>query len=108
MSILSSNLLLKHCKIFTPAEVASSLARVGLHLNEDQISFIMKEVLHALLYLQQNLFIHRDIKGSNILLTHECEVKLVDYGISCQVISEVTELSHKVILFYVIEYKDKN
>ena len=45
----------------------------------------LQEVLHALIYLQQNLYLHRDIKGSNILLTEQCEVKLVDYGISCQV-----------------------
>ena len=73
------------CGLGAVSEVATSLARVGLHLNEDQISYIVKEVLHALVYLQQNLYIHRDIKGSNILLTAECEVKLVDYGISCQV-----------------------
>ena len=73
------------CGLGAVSEVASSLARVGLHLNEDQISYIIKEVLHALVYLQQNLCIHRDIKGSNILLTGDCEVKLVDYGISCQV-----------------------
>ena len=73
------------CGLGAVSEVASSLAKVGLHLNEDQISYIIKEVLHALVYLQQNLCIHRDIKGSNILLTGDCEVKLVDYGISCQV-----------------------
>ena len=73
------------CGLGAVSEVVFSLTKVGLHLNEDQISYITKEVLHALVYLQQNLCIHRDIKGSNILLTGDCEVKLVDYGISCQV-----------------------
>jgi serine/threonine protein kinase len=35
--------------------------------------------------VQDNLCLHRDVKGSNILLTEKAEVKLVDYGISCQV-----------------------
>jgi myosin-3 len=35
--------------------------------------------------MQENQCLHRDVKGSNILLTDRAEVKLVDYGISCQV-----------------------
>ena len=32
--------------------------------------------------MHQNNFIHRDIKGGNILITEEGEVKLVDFGVS--------------------------
>ena len=35
--------------------------------------------------VQDSMCIHRDVKGSNILLTSTGEIKLVDYGISCQV-----------------------
>ena len=66
------------------SDIASALITRGRRLNEDQITFIIKETLHALIYLQQQLILHRDVKGSNILLTEDCEVKLVDYGVSCQ------------------------
>ena len=67
------------------SDLCTALVRKGRRLNEDQIAYIIKDVIHALIYLQQNKCLHRDVKGSNILLTEECEVKLVDYGISCQV-----------------------
>ena len=67
------------------ADLCSTLVKKGRRLNEDQIAYIIKDVLHALIYLQQNKCIHRDVKGSNILLTEQCEIRLVDFGISCQV-----------------------
>lgn len=36
----------------------------------------------AMVYLNEHNVMHRDIRGSNILLTREGEVKLVDFGLS--------------------------
>jgi len=55
---------------------------------EDQIVFMCHEVLQALNYLHEKGIIHRDIKGSNILLTRDGTIKLSDLG-SCG------EFSHK-------------
>ena len=73
------------CSYGSVSDLCSTLVKKGLKLNEDQIAYIVKDVLHALIFLQQNNCLHRDVKGSNILLTDQCEVRLVDYGISCQV-----------------------
>ena len=42
------------------------------------------QVLNGVNHLHHNRVIHRDIKGQNILLTENAEVKLVDFGVSAQ------------------------
>lgn len=51
-------------------------------LNSNTIAFILRETLDALAFLHENHCMHRDIKGHNILLTEEGNIKLVDFGVS--------------------------
>uniref|UniRef100_A0A673HUW0 Si:zfos-2326c3.2 n=1 Tax=Sinocyclocheilus rhinocerous TaxID=307959 RepID=A0A673HUW0_9TELE len=56
----------------------------GSCLKEDWIAYICREVLRGLLHLHSHHVIHRDIKGQNVLLTENAEIKLVDFGVSAQ------------------------
>ncbi|XP_014284835.1 mitogen-activated protein kinase kinase kinase kinase 5 isoform X5 [Halyomorpha halys] len=60
-------------------------------LTELQISYMCKETLHGLAYLHGMGKMHRDIKGANILLTENGDVKLADFGVSAQITATINK-----------------
>jgi serine/threonine protein kinase len=57
-------------------------------LTEDQIAFVMTEVLSGLDYIHGLNKIHRDIKSDNVLLDTKGNAKLADFGYTVQLTQE--------------------
>jgi serine/threonine-protein kinase len=52
---------------------------------------LFQKICAAVQHAHQNLVIHRDLKPSNILVTHEGDVKLLDFGVAKLLDSDLTD-----------------
>ncbi len=73
---------MEYCGAGSITDLVKSLK--GNSLREEWIAYVCREILRGLQHLHACKVIHRDIKGQNVLLTDNAEVKLVDFGVSAQ------------------------
>lgn len=67
-------LVMEYCGAGSVTDLVKSTK--GQQLKEEWIAYVCREILRGLAHLHQNKIIHRDIKGQNVLLTDNAEVKL--------------------------------
>lgn len=75
-------LVMEYCGAGSVTDLVKSTKT--LSLREDWIAYICREISRGLSHLHASKIIHRDIKGQNVLLTDNAEVKLVDFGVSAR------------------------
>jgi len=63
-------------------EPLSAIIRKCGKINESYIKVWMKSIASTLNYLHGQGLIHRDIKPDNIMLSHDCEIKIIDFGLA--------------------------
>ncbi|XP_065655038.1 myosin-IIIb isoform X11 [Hydra vulgaris] len=73
---------MEYCDGGSVSELAKAIIVGGHHLSENVIKYILHQALNGIFFLHSNRVIHRDIKGPNILMTRNGEVKLIDCGVS--------------------------
>jgi hypothetical protein len=74
------------------ARTLSAYCRPGSLLPEDQAVQILYKCAKALHYAHSRGVVHRDVKPSNILLTQDGDVRIVDFGIALVADSAVSRL----------------
>ncbi len=74
------------------ARTLSAYCRPGSLLPIDQVVNIVYKCAKALHYAHSRGVVHRDVKPSNILLTQDGDVRIVDFGIALVADSDVSRL----------------
>jgi serine/threonine protein kinase len=73
----------KHIFIITEYCNGGSLRdKMNTFNNENDIRFIIRQIVDGIVYLDSIGILHRDIKPDNILLMNESMVKIIDFGFS--------------------------
>lgn len=74
--------MLQYCEGGSVIDFVKRLQSVNRRISEEHIAYILRETAVALVHLHKNHYVHRDVRGSNILLTLDGEIKLCDYGLA--------------------------
>ena len=74
----SLNILLEYIPC---GSIASLVKKIGA-LGEQILRIYTRQILSGLMYLHNYHIVHRDVKGSNILVDHTGVIKLTDFGAS--------------------------
>jgi tRNA A-37 threonylcarbamoyl transferase component Bud32 len=74
------------------ARTLAAYCRIGSLLPVDQVVQIIYKCAKALNYAHSRGVVHRDVKPSNILLTQDGDVRIVDFGIALVADSDISRL----------------
>jgi mitogen-activated protein kinase kinase kinase len=81
---------------YIPGGSVSSMLKMYGPFEEELIRNFTKQVLVGLTYLHSKGIVHRDIKGGNILVDNNGNVKIGDFGISKKITPEDEDVANSV------------
>ncbi|KAI9116189.1 hypothetical protein K1719_013119 [Acacia pycnantha] len=82
-------------------DLAGLTYRPGMRFSVPQIKCYMRQLLRGLHYCHASEVLHRDIKGSNLLIDNEGNLKLADFGLARSISkSHNVRLTNLVITLY--------
>ncbi|XP_058788398.1 protein IMPAIRED IN BABA-INDUCED STERILITY 1-like isoform X2 [Vicia villosa] len=83
-------------------DFAGLLGNPNINFSQPQIKCYMKQLLSAVEYFHLHGVMHRDIKGSNLLVNNEGTLKVADFGLANFITSErkKAQTNHVVTLWY--------
>ncbi|XP_076935024.1 putative serine/threonine-protein kinase At1g54610 [Bidens hawaiensis] len=67
---------------YMQTDLSRIISRSDERLNEPQVKFYMQQLLSGLQHCHERGILHRDIKGSNLLIDRDGNLKIADFGLA--------------------------
>jgi cyclin-dependent kinase 12/13 len=81
-------------------DLSGLLDTPGVSLDERQVKCYMKQLLEGVEYMHRNRILHRDIKGSNLLLDNKGNLKIADWGLARSWTEQRKHYTNRVITLW--------
>jgi len=78
----------------------TGLTDAGQRFSTPQIKCYMKQLLEGMSYCHKNRVLHRDIKGSNLLINDEGQLKIADFGLARPFDDQMRQYTNRVITLW--------
>ena len=84
-------------------DLTGILSQTQFSFTDAHLKSLCRQMLAGLAYLHHKGVIHRDIKGSNILINNRGELKLADFGLARDFTDPNVPMTCQVITRYVFD-----
>lgn len=81
-------------------DLSGLLLNKQMKINVSQCKHIFKQLLQGMEYLHDNGILHRDIKGSNILIDNKGRLRITDFGLARRMKREKDYTNRVITLWY--------
>ena len=85
---------------FYPFDLFKVIMDPGFRLTDNEVLYLLKQMLEGVGYLHENFILHRDLKPANFLLDFEGNCVLTDFGLARTFASPGKELTKNVVTRY--------
>jgi len=81
-------------------DLAGLLDIPEVKITDSHIKCFMKQLLSGVQYMHRNKILHRDIKGSNLLINHDGYLKIADWGLARSWYEQQGKYTNRVITLW--------